>query len=92
MLLLREVEPVFVLLFIDIRLASMLSRFEGPLTDFRLIRELRLDGSREPMGLYKDTWLFRRHDEPKLKASSFSLCSFLTGARYFGLGMGSSGL
>lgn len=86
-LLLRELEAI------DLRRSSILSlpAPEGPLTDLRLTLDPLLDGIREPMGLYSETRLFRRHEEPKLKASNFSLCSFLTGARYLGLGIGSSG-
>jgi len=49
-------------------------------------------GTRLPIGLYKLCCDRLFHADPKLNESSLSLCSFLTGARYFGLGIGSPGL
>jgi len=59
---------------------------------FLLIRLARRLGILVPMGLYSLMKLFLLQADDQLNDSSFSLCSFLTGARYFARGMVSPGL
>lgn len=59
---------------------------------FLLIKLARRLGILVPIGLYSLTKLFLLHAAAKLNASSFSLCSFFTGARYLARGIGSPGL
>lgn len=59
---------------------------------FLLMRLARRLGILVPMGLYSLIKLFLLQADAKLNDSNFSLCSFLTGARYFGRGIGSPGL
>jgi hypothetical protein len=73
-------------LFLRLMLFLLLPRL------FLLIRLARRLGILVPMGLYSLTKLFLLHAPAKLKDSSFSLCSFLTGARYLARGRGSPGL
>ena len=59
---------------------------------FLLIRLARRLGILVPIGLYSLMKLLLLQAAEKLKDSSFSLCSFLTGARYLARGIGSPGL
>jgi len=80
-------ETLFLLLMFMLFLKLLL-----PPKLFLLIRLARRLGILVPIGLYSLMKLFRLQADAKLKDSSFSLCSFLTGARYFARGMVSPGL
>lgn len=85
--LLTPPETLFLLLMFMLFLKLLL-----PPKLFLLIRLARRLGILVPMGLYSLMKLFLLQADAKLNDSSFSLCSFLTGARYFARGMVSPGL